>query len=70
MFQIRAMALAFSLQSDMNQIFQMRYYEVLQTKELKSYKSSNFAKIKDGPRASSSIAIVPESDLKFFDRKL
>ena len=55
--------LIFRLQTNMNQIFWMKYYEALQTKGLQSYKPSKFTKIGDGPRASSSRAIVPESDL-------
>ena len=47
-----AMALAFSLQIDMNQIFQMKYYEALQIKGMQSYKPSKFAKNEDRPRAS------------------
>ena len=43
----------------------MRYYGALQIKGLQSYKPSKFTKIGDGSRASSSIAIVPQSDLKF-----
>ena len=42
----------FCLQTDMNQIFKMRYYEALQTKELQSYKPSYFTKIRFGPWAS------------------
>ena len=47
-----ARILIFWFQTDMNQIFQMRYYEALQIKGLQSYKPSNFTKTKDGPPAS------------------
>ena len=46
------MALAFILQTDRNQIFQMWYYEALQTKGLQSYKPSKFGKTGDGTRAA------------------
>ena len=45
----------------------------MQTKGLQSYKPTKFTKIEDGPRASSSIAILAESDqvtLKIVDCQL
>ena len=50
--QSPAMILILQLQTDMNKIFQMRYYRALQIKGLQSCKPSKFAKNGDGPRAS------------------
>ena len=44
--------LIFQLQRDMNQIFQMSYYEAMQFIGLQSYNPSKFIKTEDGPRAS------------------
>ena len=55
--------------TDMNQIFQIRYYELLQTKELQGYKLSKLPR----PKPHSSIVILAERDqgiLIIFDHEL
>ena len=51
-FALQCLSKKLVFKTDMNQIFQMRYYEALQIKGLQSYKLSKLGKNGDGPRAS------------------